>query len=263
MTAEHPEEVKNLREGRMLADTVPGADTESPGEQHDGMSVVPTLSSKCLRATWRAKKLKLDTELRAFVEAFQLEPLPEEDSLTISGAAATFRNARETIFREIERQKEYENMLRTFYNEEDGDEGKGARYRETEGHFRPRPDGTIERGPGEWRLITSKANDSTTIAVGRGDVVPDEDITTANEPRPASNLLRKDKNLAKYMVPEGKETPLREAVTLHENANEIRRPQSRIAVVDHVEHEGNYFIVDWEDDDEIFYAMSIISQFKK
>jgi hypothetical protein len=33
-----------------------------------------------------------------------------------------------------------------------------------------------------------------------------------------SNQLRKDKRLGKYMVPAGKETPLRESTTMNENA---------------------------------------------
>ncbi len=58
------------------------------------------------------------------------------------------------------------------------------------------------------------------------------------------------------MVPQGKDTPLREVVTKHQSANEIRQPQSKIPTVesppkdsDENEKERDYSDLD---DNEIF-----------
>ncbi|KAE9373366.1 hypothetical protein N431DRAFT_465661 [Stipitochalara longipes BDJ] len=59
-----------------------------------------------------------------------------------------------------------------------------------------------------------------------------DEITTSNISVPAVSRLGENKWFRPFMVPPGRETPLREVVTKHQSANEIRRPQSKISIVE-------------------------------
>jgi hypothetical protein len=143
--------------------------------------------------------------------------MPQSYSLT-SEAAKKLKDAREIIFREVKKRKweeyeEEEGEEEEEEEEEDEEDDEPPKHKTTEGRFRPRLDGTVRKGPKVRMPIFKHATNSNTSASVRVDCV-----TKAKQPSPMSNQLRKDKRLGKYMVPAGKETPLRESTTMNENA---------------------------------------------
>ncbi|KAN0098646.1 hypothetical protein V8E51_014309 [Hyaloscypha variabilis] len=121
----------------------------------------------------------------------------------------------------------------------------GPRYVYTEGRFFLDEYGYVERGPRGQKLFVEKPRTAGTVS-----------FTSPNTSVDGASHLRENKRFGPYVVPQGKETPLREVITKHQSANEIRRPQSKIPTVESPPKDADENEKEWDysdlDDNEIF-----------
>ena len=133
-----------------------------------------------------------------------------------------------------------------------GEQETGQRYVRTEGRFQPDGWGFVERGPRGYRPVPEDSNTTD----GQESVSRHNEDTSAELLTKAASLLRESQRFGPHMVPMGKQTPLREVATKHQSANEIRRPQSKILILDATLKDTGEEQKEWDysdmEDDEIF-----------
>jgi len=123
---------------------------------------------------------------------------------------------------------------------------------QTEGRFQPDGWGYVERGPRGERPV----GEETVTTGGQNPIFTYTEDTSGDIPMGAANFLRESKRFGPHMLPLGKQTPLRQVVTKHQSANEKRRPQSKISIVDDTKKDTKDGQKEWDysdmEDNEIF-----------
>ena len=157
-------------------------------------------------------------------------------------AAERLRAARREIRDEVERWDAFRKSRK-----------EQPRYKETEGRLRPDEWGYVQRSDYGRRYMVSNATEASENESPSQNTTQDQK-TCPERSLAGMELLRKDKRFAPYLVPPGKETPLREVVTKHQIANEIQRPQSKVCVDEPsaLKEEGKDYEYSDLEDEEMF-----------